>query len=799
MIYEVYIDDELLYYPNDETFAIIDSKLETALNEAGTFECDVPSTNLRYNELTESCLRKSLIRILKDNEEIFFGEVREVTQNFDFTKHIYAVGEMAFLFDSIQPQARYQGTVEAMFRSIIASHNSQVEDRKKFTVGNVLATDPNDYVYRYTNREDTLTAIREKICKTLDGYLRIRKQGNTRYLDLVPLSQYGSYCLQEIQFGENLLDYSCNYTTDSIATALIPLGARLDDDQRTADAIEGLDEYLTIKSVNSGKDYVYNQSAVNRFGWVKVVKEWSDVTVPASLKTKAQNWLTSAQYANMELEVSAVDLNMLDRSFESFEVGDTVHVWAEPYGMDTTFPVQKKTIYLNDLSKNTIVLSNTAPSKSYTSQASNAVNELREEIPETSPILQEAKNRALAMMLDDTTSGHVIFEWVYDQNNIPLYIDAISLCNAPTIEASTTRWRWSNGAFGYMKRDNINQNWSEAVTAMTASGEIVATMITTGLMLADRIRGGQLIIGGRGYSSKQSGKYTNSIEIRNSNDKVLVWFDAEGMHLDSSQTISWGNISGKEGVANKSEIPTDVNQLNDASGQKWSTQIGENFIKTTSVVAQNLITKKIDSIEGNIGHWQITNYGLEKYKDSDKNQWITIGSRASGNDNAIEVMKKVNNSWVDMFKVDWDGNAEMTGKIHAKAGGDIAGWNIADDALRKEVTSGGQSAISKLTESILRFCAAGWKRLEASAGKLIINTANDDDCGIFVCNGGRNYDDRPKDGTWLQITANGITRGGSDVSSGTGMIETGGARYRMNTYDSEGHYVTSTIVDFEQM
>ena len=113
---------------------------------------------------------------------------------------------MAYLFDSIQPQAKYQGTVEAMFTSMLAYHNSQVENRKKFTKGNVLVSDNNNYVYHFTNREDTLTDLREKLCDTLNGYLRIRKVNGTKYLDLVPLSSYGRYCQQEIQFGINMLD-----------------------------------------------------------------------------------------------------------------------------------------------------------------------------------------------------------------------------------------------------------------------------------------------------------------------------------------------------------------------------------------------------------------------------------------------------------------------------------------------------------------------------------------------------------------------------------------------------------------
>ena len=488
MIYEVYLNDNLLYYPNDESYSIINSKLETALNEAGSFECDIPKDNMRYSDFDNGQqLRSGIITVLKDGEEIFCGEVREVTQNFDFTKHIYAVGELAYLFDSIQPQAKYQGTISDMFSELLTNHNNQVEARKQFQMGNVLVTDPNGYIYHFTNREDTLTDIREKLCNTLDGYLKIRKVNGVKYR---------SYCTQEIQFGENMLDYSANYTANDIATCVIPLGVRLEDSQRTADAIDGLDEYLTIKGAtvdsyhaNKNDDFVYIQSAVNTFGWVRVVKNWDDVTIAENLKTKAEQWLTDAQYSKLILELSAVDLALLNSDIASFEVGDTVHAWAEPYNMDTTFPVQKKTIYLNDLSKNSIVLSNTAPNKSYTSQQTDAVNQVRNEIPQKFTLLEESKAQALAMLLDETQGGYIVYEFHYDSDGKADYIVAINICNAKTIDLSTSRWRWSYNGLGFLSRSSTSAPWpsSSIPIAITNDGKINASRILTGTLDADRV------------------------------------------------------------------------------------------------------------------------------------------------------------------------------------------------------------------------------------------------------------------------------------------------------------------------
>ena len=606
MIYEVYLNDNLLYYPNEDSYAVLNAKLETALNEAGSFECDVPKTNIRYTDFDNGAqLRSGIISVLKDGEEIFCGEVRESTKNFDFTYHIYAVGELAYLFDSIQPQKKYQGTIEAMFTSMLSYHNSQVENRKKFTKGNVLVTDGNNYVYHFTNREDTLTDLREKLCNTLDGYLRIRKVNGTKYLDLVPLANYGSYCQQEIQFGVNMLDYSENYTANDIATCVIPLGVRFEENQRTAAAVEGLDEYLTIKGTavdsyhtNTNYDYVYIPSAVNRFGWVRVVKHWDDVTVAENLKTKAERWLSDAQYAKMQLQLSAVDLALIDNDIESFEIGDTVHCWAEVYGMDTTFPVQKKTIYLNDLSKNTIVLSNTRTEKSFTSQQSNIVNQLKEEIPQISPLLEESRAVALAMLLDETQGGHVVYEYHYN-NGVATYIEAINICDGATIAASTKRWRWSRNGLGYMYRSSAGTEtspaWNGPTVAMTSDGKINASMITTGTLNCDRLNGGtingQAISGGTisgasisgGSIVSQNGAARLSIQngaltatsliqagtLATVNNGAIQASGAliAGSTVSAGTSISAGTtISAGSSIGAKGSITTTTGQIRTASG-----------------------------------------------------------------------------------------------------------------------------------------------------------------------------------------------------------------------------------------
>ena len=464
-MYKVYLDNELLYYPGDKGYSVINPVLNLALNDSGTFEFDIPVTHHLYDKIYN---RKSMVTVFKDNVEIFRGEVRESDRDIEKTKQVYCVGELAFLFDSIQPQAKYQNyTVRQFLESLINEHNSQVEERKRFEIGIVTATDNNDSVYHFTNRETTLDAIRKKLCDSLNGYLKIRKENGKRYLDLLKLDDYGKKCNQTIEFGVNLLDYAENFSASDIATAVIPLGAKLDESP-----IKGLDAYTDITSVNEGKDYLYIPEAVERFGWVRVVQKFDNVTKPSFLKTKGEEWLKSTQFESVVLDVKAVDLSIIDKELDSIELGDKVHALATPLGMDTWFPVQKLKIPLQKPQNQTIQLGNTSK-KSYTDQASDAeknTNIELEELKQSQNGMQSAIDNATQMILG-SKGGYKISE--FDENGLwvrDLYMDAPNKDDAVNILQIT------NIGIGF-SRNGYDGPYE---TAWTIDGRFVADFIDTG-------------------------------------------------------------------------------------------------------------------------------------------------------------------------------------------------------------------------------------------------------------------------------------------------------------------------------
>ena len=406
-MYEVYLDGRILDYPGDEECVILEPKLDLALNDAGSFEFLLPPSNPEYGSILN---KKSMVQVLKDGEEIFNGEVIECEKDADSLEECFAVGELAFLSSSIQPQAVYHDlSPRQMLDAWLNIHNTQVEERKKFYTGIVTIHDSNDSIYRFTDRESTLDAIREKLVKKLGGYLRIRKSGGKRYLDWISLEQYGKYSSQPIEFGENLLDYAENLSAADVATAIIPLGARLDESP-----IEGLEGYTDITSVNNGKDYLYIPGAVERFGWNRKVVKWKDVTLPENLKEKGEEWLRDNQYEAMVLDIRALDLSMIDpEEYEDFRLGDRIHAYAEPYGMDRVFPVQSMRIFLHEPSKNKLLLGD-KQIKTYTKHEADTQKQINAEEEENRRITTDWMKSAvdnLTQMMTGSEGGYKIEEY----------------------------------------------------------------------------------------------------------------------------------------------------------------------------------------------------------------------------------------------------------------------------------------------------------------------------------------------------------------------------------------------------
>lgn len=346
-MYIVTCDGATLYDPRIDDLKITNTRLKLEVNKVGGFDFTIYPTHPLYGSIQKL---KSVIELYQDDILIFRGRVLSDEMGFYKNKDITCEGDLAFFNDTITRPYNFTGTISDFLTLIISGHNAQVEANKQFTLGTVTVTDPNNTIVRASiDYAKTWDVINDKLLDILGGYITIRREGATNYIDYLVDSPYQS--TQAIEFGTNLLDIIKETRADTIVTALIPLGAKIED----AEGNE-TDERLTIASVNGGLDYVHDQAAVDQYGWVFATETWDDVTVANNLLTKANARLAVLINLGVSVTLRAIDLSMIDTNIDELRVFEYIQVTSAPHGLDTMAMIDKIEIDLLDAKRNTVRL-----------------------------------------------------------------------------------------------------------------------------------------------------------------------------------------------------------------------------------------------------------------------------------------------------------------------------------------------------------------------------------------------------------------------------------------------------------
>ena len=490
-----------IHDPESDDLRIYDDEIETEDNAPGSFKFTV-SYNHPY--LDKIAGLESDIRVYDGNEEIFRGRPIDDGEDLYRMRTFTCEGELAFLYDSIQPRRELHDISPLQFLTLLLEeHNDQVRNKgpidKTFRVGAVTVTDPNDSLYRYTNRETTLDCIGDKLLNRLGGHLCVRISGGYRYLDL--LKDVNTVGDQPIQLGENLLDYAKDTDYSQVATACIPLGERMEVTE-----IAALDAYVTVETVNNGSDCLVLAQAVQNYGFICKVVNFEDISLPVNLKTAGENWLTDGQYANMTLTLTAVDLHGLGHNVQPIRKNTKIRVLSDPHGMNRWFEVSKRTYHLTQPEADTVIFGTTERKKSFTASSKKQVTEalqhtdqLRQDIDTV--ITQERQNTS--NILNQATHGYIVLDPVSGPERL-LAMDTNS------VDTATKIWKFDLNGLGYAKSDTpgtpLNElDWG---IALTMDGRISADFITTGTLLASIIKAGILSdVNGLNYWNMETGEF----------------------------------------------------------------------------------------------------------------------------------------------------------------------------------------------------------------------------------------------------------------------------------------------------
>lgn len=578
MSYKIYSDGNLIYDIDVKSLALINPVLTLEDNLAGTLEFTMPPTHTFYDSIERM---KSTITVERDEGEIWEGRVLEDRIDFYKRKKVTCEGELGYLNDTTQPQGEFHDIgVREFLSALLREHNSKVSSDKQFQTGIVTVTDSNDSLYRYTNRETTLTCIKDKLIDRLGGHLRVRKSNGLRYLDY--LAESPRTCEQTIEFGKNLLDFSQNFDASDFVTAIIPLGARLDESEFTA-----LESRLTIEEVNDGRDFLYSNEAVLEYGWIEQIVTWDDVHVAEILKRKGEQYLSSVQFEKLVLEVSAVDFHNINPEIDKIDILDQIRVISPPHGLNRLFPVTRRIIPLAKPSEEKITLGDNIRirlTNESRKENTTIIKEI-ESIPTKQEFLESARQNA-TQLIHNALNGHVV---ITDD------ADELLIMDTDDIETATKVWRWNLNGLGYSS-NGYDGAYNLAITM-------------DGTILGDRIAAGTV------SAAKLDVNYTGQVEqaIEDAETNANVYTDTQITNSASSITLAAKSYTDSKlsSYATKSELTIGINGIQ----SQVSSKVDQSQFST-------LITQNAQSVQiawNNISNYvSIENGGMTIYDGNNK-------------------------------------------------------------------------------------------------------------------------------------------------------------------------------------
>ncbi len=326
-MYTLYNDGQLLFSTagTDDAHIILSPKCCPDVNGAGSLEFVMPPGHAQYDAIRKL---KGIITVKQDDKIIFRGRAMEDEKDFYNQKNVYCEGDRSFFMDSQCAPYKFTGKAIALLQRLIDDHNSQVEEDKRFTLGNITAVTADETLtVENVAYWETWKEIDEKLLSVYGGYMMTRTEGNTTYLDWLEVS--GRTNAQTIAFSVNMLDLKNKVDAADVFTILIPLGAsNLGDDGEYTDPVN-------IASVNNGLKYIQDDEAVALYGKIWRTKTWNHVEDPATLLQKGRDYLKTG-IALHTMTLQAIDMHFIDGSAEAIRVGDHVRILSDPHGLDMT-------------------------------------------------------------------------------------------------------------------------------------------------------------------------------------------------------------------------------------------------------------------------------------------------------------------------------------------------------------------------------------------------------------------------------------------------------------------------------
>ena len=235
-MYFVKYGKEYLHDPRSKGYILLDLTIDCEENSCGYCDFTIYPDHPMYGKLRERDADNP-IEVYDDDILLFAGFIYELGKEFYLNGQVRCKGELDYLSESIvRPYSTLQRgygnlapySLNSYFEWLIDQHNKQVSDNKQFKIGHVYLSnlDKSNYIYAENDMyPSTVEEISEKLINVYGGYLRVRHENGSRYIDYI--AEWSDENTQVLDFGVNLTDYTETDDSSSLATYVVPMGASI--------------------------------------------------------------------------------------------------------------------------------------------------------------------------------------------------------------------------------------------------------------------------------------------------------------------------------------------------------------------------------------------------------------------------------------------------------------------------------------------------------------------------------------------------------------------------------------------
>ena len=339
---QVYADGSLIYDSRLDDLALIELTATMGLNKSGVATITMPREHPAHDAFTSY---RTVVEIYQDKVLQFRGRALYPSDDFQLRRTITCEGERGFFRDAVMRPYTYQTKdLASVFSDIIGLYNGQVEEFKQFALGTVDIPEPVDPILLENEEAESIAETLDKLVELCGGYITFSTNAAGKRM-VSWFEKVSTRSAQVIEYGGNLLDFARTDANTDLATVIFPYGAKNSAGKR-----------INIKSVNGDLEYIKDDDAVALRGFIAKAVTWDDITTPQALLTKAQQYLDTSKRVVTSLELTAFDLSLLDKSIDSFRLGDIVRVRSKPHGVDAEYQLEEQDIDFLHPENNRVVL-----------------------------------------------------------------------------------------------------------------------------------------------------------------------------------------------------------------------------------------------------------------------------------------------------------------------------------------------------------------------------------------------------------------------------------------------------------